>query len=318
MLRKSKLNFTILLTSALVFGVLAGLMGIILLYMGFTGETGIIVWIFISFFFIFIQWLIGPWLIKRMTGAKEIKEEEAPEIHQMLKEISEFAGIPKPKLYFVNRSEPNAFAFGRTQGSSGVALHKGLIEILTKEELRAVIAHEVGHIKHRDVSIMTIASSLPTILYYMVIIFGSGNRRNNSILQIIMVFIGGMVAQFIGVLLVMWLSRTREYYADEFSAYATKNPLALITGLSKITYKITPVKNQRDNSFKTLYISDPSKGEGDEIMEIAKAINSEDAEKVEEMIEMEKYKYRKKEWMMTHPVTAKRLERLWKIKKGLL
>jgi len=314
----SKLNISILLTTALVFGVLAGLMGIILLYMGFSGETGIIVWIFISFFFIFIQWLIGPWLIKRMTGAKEIKEEEAPEIHQMLNEISKTAGIPKPKLYFVNRNDPNAFAFGRTQGSSGVALHKGLIDMLTKEELRAVIAHEVGHIKHRDVSIMTIASSLPTILYYMVIIFGSGNRRNNSILQMIMVFIGGMIAQFIGVLLVMWLSRTREYYADEFSAYATGNPLALITGLSKITYKITPTKNEIDKSFKTLYISDPSKGEEEEIMEIAKAINSNNAEKVEEMIEMEKYKYGKKEWMMTHPITAKRLERLWKIKKGLL
>ncbi len=318
MLQMSKLNVTILLTTALIFGVLAGLMGIILLYAGFSGESGIIVWIFISFFFIFIQWLIGPWLIKMMTGAKEIKVEEAPEIHQMLSEISKTAGIPKPKLYIVNRNDPNAFAFGRTQGSSGIALHKGLIEMLTKEELRAVIAHEVGHIKHRDVSIMTIASSLPTILYYMVIIFGGRNREGNSILQLIMVFIGGLIAQFIGVLLVMWLSRTREYYADEFAAYATRNPLALITGLSKITYKTIPHNNERDNSFKTLYISDPSKGEGDDIMEIAKAINSENSAKVEELIEMEKYKYGKKEWLMTHPITAKRLERLWKIKKGLL
>lgn len=314
----SKLNVTILLTTALVFGVLAGLMGIILLYAGFSGESGIIVWIFISFFFIFLQWLIGPWLIKMMTGAKEIKVEEAPEIHQMLSEISKTAGIPKPKLYLINRNDPNAFAFGRTQGSAGIALHKGLIEMLTKEELRAVIAHEVGHIKHRDVSIMTIASSLPTILYYMVIIFGGRNREGNSILQIIMVFIGGLIAQFIGVLLVMWLSRTREYYADEFAAYATRNPLSLITALSKITYKTIPHNNERDNSFKTLYISDPSKGEGDEVMEIAKAINSENSAKVEELIEMEKYKYGKREWLMTHPITAKRLERLWKIKKDLM
>ena len=314
----SKLNVTILLTTALVFGVLAGLMGIILLYAGFSGESGIIVWIFISFFFIFIQWLIGPWLIKMMTGAKEIKVEEAPEIHQMLSEISKTAGIPKPKLYLINRNDPNAFAFGRTQGSAGIALHKGLIEMLTKEELRAVIAHEVGHIKHRDVSIMTIASSLPTILYYMVIIFGGRNREGNSILQIIMVFIGGLIAQFIGVLLVMWLSRTREYYADEFAAYATRNPLSLITALSKITYKTIPHNNERDNSFKTLYISDPSKGEGDEVMEIAKAINSENSAKVEELIEMEKYKYGKREWLITHPITAKRLERLWKIKKDLM
>ncbi len=318
MLKMSKLNFTILLTTGLVFGVLAGLMGIILLYSGVTGESGILLWIIISFSFIFIQWWIGPWLIKRMTKAKEISPEEAPEIHQMLKEISEIAGIPKPKLYLVNRNEPNAFAFGRTQGSSGIALHKGLIDMLTKEELKAVIAHEVGHIKHRDVSIMTIASSIPTILYYLVIIFGGRNRDGNSILQLIVVFLGGIIAQFIGVLLVMWLSRTREYYADEFSARATGNPLALITGLSKITYKITPTKTNTDKSFKTLYITNPSKGEGDEIMEIAKAINSNDAEKIEELIEMEKYKYGKREWLMTHPITAKRLEKLWKIKKGLL
>jgi heat shock protein HtpX len=314
----SKLNITILLTTALVFGVIAGLLGLILLYAGFTGETAMGLWIFISLFFIFMQWLIGPWLIKMMTGAKEIKVEDAPEIHQMLSEISKTAGIPKPKLYIVNRNDPNAFAFGRTQGSSCVALHKGLIDILTKEELRAVIAHEVGHIKHRDVTIMTIASSLPTILYYMVILFAPRNREGNSIIQLIMVFVGGLIAQFIGVLLVMWLSRTREYYADEFSARATGNPLSLITGLSKITYKTVPLTNERDKSFKTLYISDPSKGEGNEIMEIAKAINSDNAEKIEEMIEMEKYKHGKKEWLMTHPITAKRLERLWKIKKDLL
>lgn len=318
MLKKSRLNISILLTSALVFGVLAGLMGVILLYVGVSGEIGIILWLFISFFFIFIQWLIGPWLIKLMSGAKEIKEEEAPEIHRMLSEISQKAGIKKPKLYFVNRNDPNAFAFGRTQGSAGVALHKGLIEMLTKEELKAVIAHEVGHIKHRDVSIMTIASSLPTILYYLVIIFGGNNNKNNSILQVIMVFIGGLIAQFIGVLLVMWLSRTREYYADEFAAEVTGNPLALITALSKITYKTTPLNSARDGSFKTLYISDPSKGEGDEIMEIARAINHEEADRIEELMEVEKHKYGKMEWLMTHPVTAKRLERLWKIKKGSL
>lgn len=314
----SKLNVTILLTTALVFGVLAGLMGIILLYAGFSGENGIILWIFISFFFIFIQWLIGPWLIKMMTGAKEIKVEEAPEIHQMLNELSKAAGIPKPKLYIVNKNDPNAFAFGRTQGSSGIALHRGLIEMLTKEELRAVIAHEIGHIKHRDVSIMTIASSLPTILYYMVIIFAPRDRNGNSILQIVVTFLGGLVAQFIGVLLVMWLSRTREYYADEFAAYATNNPLALITALSKITYKTIPYKNERDNSFKTLYISDPSQGESDHIVEISKAISSDNAKLVEDLIEEEKDRMKNREWLMTHPITAKRLERLWKIKKGSL
>jgi len=312
----SKLNVTILLTTALVFGVLAGLMGVILLYAGFSGEQGIIVWIFISFFFIFLQWLIGPWLIKLMTGAKEIKVEEAPEIHMMLSDLSKTAGIPK--LYFVNRNDPNAFAFGRTQGSSGIALHKGLIEMLTKEELRAVIAHEIGHIKHRDVMIMTIASSLPTILYYMVILFGGRNREDNSIIQTITVFLGGLIAQFIGILLVMWLSRTREYYADEFAAYATNDSLDLIKALSKITYKTIPYKNERDSSFKTLYISDPSQGESEHIIEIAKAISSDNAKQVETLIEEEKYRMKNQEWLMTHPITAKRLERLWKIKKGLL
>ena len=187
--------------------------------------------------------------------------------------------------------------------------------MLTKEELRAVIAHEVGHIKHRDVMIMTIASSLPTILYYMVILFAPRNREGNSILQIIAVFLGGLVAQFIGILLVMWLSRTREYYADEFAAYATNEPLDLIKALSKITYKTVPYKNERDSSFKTLYISDPTQGESEYIVELSKAISSDNAKQVEDLIEEEKVRIGNKEWLMTHPITAKRLEGYGKLKK---
>ncbi|MBI5225189.1 M48 family metalloprotease [Candidatus Micrarchaeota archaeon] len=310
----SNLNLRITLTSILVFGAISGIIGVVLWYSGIRGGGVIYVWMLVSFLMIAIQWYFGPSLIKWATKAKELKPNEAVKLHAMVNKYSQLAGIPSPKLYIVNDPSPNAFAFGRTQGSSNVAVHSGLLDLLDDDELEGVIAHEIGHIKHRDVLAMTLAAALPIILYYAVILFGSGNRDRNMGSSI-MVFIGAMVAQFIGQLLVLWLSRSREYYADEFSAYATKKPQALMRGLAKISYRIMQSKPQPTNvMMKAFYIADPS-GEGKrEVHAIVLAIASGNEHSLIEAIEQEK-KMGKREWLMTHPLTAKRLEALLKLKK---
>lgn len=309
------LNMTILITSVLVFGVIAGILGLILLYSGVTGEGSIVLWLAVSFIMIFLQWYFGPALIRFVTGAREIKPEEAPKLHAMLDRLSNEAGIPKPKLYVVNNRTPNAFAFGRTQGSSAIAVHTGLLEVLNDGEVEAVLAHEVGHIKHRDVLVMTIASALPVMLYYAVLIFGGGNDRERGLGSIILTFIGAIIAQLIGQLMVMWLSRRREYYADAFAAYATRKPELLMSALAKITYKMDPTPAAAGLS--SLYIADPAPPERESIAEIARALGAGNPALIEDAINAEISHSKAFELFMTHPLTAKRLAALWRLKKEI-
>jgi len=242
----AKLKFIQFFTLSLVFSVIAGILAVVLYSSGAQGFGGIMFALILSGIMLFIQWMLGPTLIKMMTKMKEINANDAPELHEMVGRFAKEAGIPKPKVFVVNDNTPNAFAFGRTQGSAGIAVHTGLLQILDKDEIEGVIAHEIGHIKHRDVTVITLASVLPIMLYYIVLVMGSGRDRDRGIGNFIMVFIAAQFVSFLGSLLVMWLSRQREYYADAFSAYVTRKPTALMSSLAKIIYAIP--KDVKKNS----------------------------------------------------------------------
>jgi heat shock protein HtpX len=311
-----KLKLIQYFTMSLVFSVIAGILSLVLVYSGASGAGGILFAVMLSFVMLFVQWLIGPWLIRMMTGMKELAPAQAPELHQLLERLASDAGVPKPKLYVVNDPAPNAFAFGRTQASSGVAVHAGLLQTLDKKEVEGVLAHEIGHIKHRDVLVMTCASVLPIMLYYIVLVMGAGGRdRDRGFGSGILVFLGAQFASFLGQLLVMWLSRQREYYADAYSAYATKNPTALMSGLAKISYAM-PQDAQKNASMSAFYISDPKPEEQRGMYEIARAIASGNEARLVGQIEAEK-KRGFLEVFMTHPMTAKRLDALMRIRDEL-
>lgn len=311
-----KLKLIQMATMSLVFGVIAGIMSLILWYSGVSGSGGIVFAIGLSFVMVFIQWLIGPWLIRMTTGIKEASPVQAPELHAMLDRLAKGAGIPKPKLYLSNDQSPNAFAFGRTQKSAGIAVHAGLLNVLNKEEVEGVLAHEVAHIKNRDVLVMTIASALPIMIYYIVIVLFSGNDRDRGLGGTIAVFLGAQVASFMGQLLVMWLSRQREFYADAYSAYATGKPAALMSGLAKISYAM-PQRRDKNATMSSFYISDPAPEEKKGMYEIASAIAGGNEKRLVEQIEAEKRRGAM-EVFMTHPLTAKRLDALMKIKKEIV
>ncbi|MEM3399323.1 MAG: zinc metalloprotease HtpX [Candidatus Micrarchaeia archaeon] len=311
----TKLQLTMIFTTVLVFGVVGGILAVLLLYMGVSGYAGILIWLIFSLFMIGLQWYLGPIIIVWVTGAKELGENQLPWLHRMVEDLSKEANIPKPKLYVVEDSSPNAFAFGRTQGSSAIAVHTGLLRMLDEDEVRAVVAHEIGHIKHRDVLVMTVASVLPVLLYYMVIIFGGSRDRERSAGSYILVFLGAIIAQFLGQLLVMWLSRVREYYADAFSAYATKQPVSLMRALAKITYRHALSPSSSSSPVNAFYIADPSSGSA-HIAAMARALELGNDELLSEAIEKEK-KMGAIELFSTHPLTANRLEALMKIKKEI-
>lgn len=313
----TKLQTVATFTMILIFGVIAGIFALALWLSGISGSAGVMMALILSAVLIGVQWWIGPTLIRWLTRMKEIGPAEHPELHKMVEELAKKAEIPTPKLYLVYDGTPNAFAFGRTQKDAGIALNTGLLNILNKDEVRAVVAHEVGHIKHNDVIVMTVASVLPVFLYYLVIILGNKNDREKSVMQTLFVFAGAIIAQLFGKLLVSWLSRTREYYADAFSAYATENPNALMSGLVKIGYGLNVAAAQGykiNDSMKAFYVGEPST---ENLTDIARAIDSGDATMLESALETDRSKSIM-EWLSTHPLTVNRLISLNKIRKELV
>lgn len=311
-----KLQTVATLTMVLIFGVIAGIFALALWYSGASGFSGIVFALILSAMLVGIQWWIGPTLIKWLTRMKEMSPSEYPWLHKMVGDLSKKAGIPKPMLYLVFDGSPNAFAFGRTQNSAGVAVHTGLLNMLNREEVEGVIAHEIGHIKHNDFIVMTIASVLPVLLYYLVLVMGQRNDRERGVGQTILVFFGAILARIFGQLLVLWLSRTREYYADAFSAYATEKPDSLMRGLAKITYGLNMATNQgykMNQSIKAFYVGEPS---AENIADIANALEIGDNAMLEAALETERSKGAL-EWISTHPLTVNRLIALNKIRKGL-
>lgn len=286
-----KLAWAIFVTFFILGALLWGVFWVAAWLLGITGSNLIYgVFLFVGFM-IFIQWLIGPGIIKLTIRMKECTD------HRVLAMVHEIAGkarIPRPKVYIVENPTPNAFAFGRTQKSSNIALHTGLLEKLSHEEVRAVIAHEIGHIAHRDVIVMTLASALPAILYYLiffgVLMAGSRDRGGTNYLG---AWVGGMVAQFLATLLVLYLSRVREYYADSYSGHVTKEPRQLASALAKISYNLSQTKQPSPTSMRSFYIAD----------EVSSKYSSQ----------MEKEKGRAwMEFFMTHPMTYKRIKALEK------
>ncbi|MFA5929473.1 MAG: zinc metalloprotease HtpX [Candidatus Micrarchaeia archaeon] len=307
------MRIRVLVTSVLVFGLVAAVIGLLFNYLGYGGSGSILMWILVSFVMIGVQWYFGPNIIRWATGAKELTRESAPELFGIVQRLTQKAHLPMPKLYIVNNPTPNAFAFGRTQSDSGIAVHAGLLSALNKDEIEGVLAHEIGHINNRDVTVMTLASVLPVMLYYGFLIFGRDEDGRGSIMTII----GAFVAQFIGQLMVMWLSRQREYFADEFSARLTGNPAHLMSALAKITYgQAAGAGKQGTGSMASaLYIAEPSNTKMS-VAEIAGAIRSGNEAELTAAIEKEK-KGGAMEFLMTHPLTSKRLERLMRLKKGI-
>ncbi|MBT9165673.1 MAG: Protease HtpX [Chloroflexi bacterium] len=221
---------------ALMFGILYGVIVGIGSYMGVGNVT---IFIILAVLVTGFQYLIGPSLVSMMMGVKYVSEKEEPELHQMVAELAERARIPKPKVGISSLSIPNAFAFGRTQGDGRVCVTQGLQRLLSQGELKAVIAHEIAHIKHRDMITMTLLSVIPFALYWLAWsmmwrgMFGGGRQQGGSAALIGM---GAFLLYFLTNLLVLYGSRLREYYADKGSVKIGSSPHYLASALYKLVY----------------------------------------------------------------------------------
>lgn len=192
------------------------------------------------------QFFFSDKLALYSMGASEVSEQEYPQLHGIVGRLSQQADLPKPTVAVADTRVPNAFAAGRSQSSATVCVTKGLLQTLDEEELEAVVAHELAHVKNRDVMVMTIASFLSTLAFIVVRwgwLFGGGRNRNG----------GGQVIVAIGVSFLVWvasflliraLSRYREYTADRGAASITGKPGALASALLAIDGRMDRVPKE--------------------------------------------------------------------------
>jgi heat shock protein HtpX len=228
--------------TGLLLAALAGLFGIVGLAMGGTGGL-IIALIFATCTNAVAYWNADK-LALRAQGAHEVDASTAPELVQLVHALAERGGLPPPRVYVVEQAQPNAFATGRSPEKSAVAVTTGLMEILSKEELAGVIAHELAHIKSRDTLVMTVAATIAGAISSFVnfaMLFGGSRNRSNPIVGLLMMFLAPMAAAVIQ----MTISRSREYEADRVGAEISGNPLWLASALEKIATGTRSIPNER-------------------------------------------------------------------------
>lgn len=288
-------------------------------------QLDLIYAIILTVLFILFQYLIGPAIVKASTHLQYLKPGENPWLESTVKGLADKSGIPMPKLATVPDNTPNAFVFGRTSSSATLAVHEGLLRNLNEDEVKGVIGHEVGHIKHKDYIVMTVLSALPLLAYlvargtWQAAWFARGSSRNKDegSMRAALVVIGVLsyVVYIISLLFVMRLSRLREHYADAYSAYVTGSPRSLESALAKITYGLS-LSSKPPSGARAFYIGDPAQAK----QEIAEIMDKKDEYDLnhdgvldERELELAMEKEAKSTWVKmnslfsTHPPTFKRI-----------
>ncbi len=233
------------LTMFLLFGLYIVFIGV-LVAQGM-GMSGVIVMVGL---FSFVQYYFSDKLALRSMSAKKVTEQEHPELHDMVTRLSRQADLPKPAVAVAQSNVPNAFATGRNQRNATVAVTTGLMQTLNRDELEGVIAHELAHIKNRDVMVMTIASFLSSVAF-IIVRWGwllGGNNRNAAPVWVAILI--SLVVWVVSFFLIRALSRYREYSADRGAAAITGKPSALASALMKISGRMdqVPERDLRDQA----------------------------------------------------------------------
>lgn len=226
-------------------------------------ETGAI----IAFGFALLMNGFAYWnsdkLVLRMQKAVQISHQDNPQLFSMVKNLSERAGLPMPKVYVIETDQPNAFATGRNPDNAAVAVTRGLLGSLRQEELEGVIAHELAHIKNRDTLTMTITATFAgaiSMLAHYAFFFGRGRNNPFGIVGVILIMI---LAPLAALLVQMAISRTREYSADKTGVEISGKPLALASALRQIQNGVQTFPNlnaEKNPAFAHLFIMNPLSG----------------------------------------------------------
>ena len=232
----------------------------------FGGKGGMVIAFIIALGMNLFSYWFSDKIVLKMYGAKEVSESEAPTLHKMVSILAERANIPKPKVYIIDTQMPNAFATGRNPSHSAVAVTTGIMNLLTEDELFGVLAHEISHIKHRDILVSTIAATMAGAIAMIAdwmkwgAIFGVGDDDEGGA-NFIFILIFSIIASIAAFLIQMAISRAREYMADESGAKLTGNPLYLANALKKLAYGVQVAPPEKVNPATAhMFIVNPLSG----------------------------------------------------------
>lgn len=205
-------------------------------------------------------------MVLRMHGARQVDRQTAPDFYDMVEDLSRRAGLPMPKVYIMDNPQPNAFATGRNPENAAVAATTGLLNLLSRDELAGVMAHELAHIKHRDTLVMTLTATIAgavSMLANFGMMFGGSRGRDNP-LGAIGVIVTVIVAPLAAMIVQMAISRTREYGADRGGAEISGQPMALASALAKISGAAQHIENrtaEANPATAHLFIINPLSGQ---------------------------------------------------------
>ena len=236
-----QLHIRMFLSMAVLFAILFGILSAVGNLMDITS-----VWFYaiVTLVIMGLEYLIGPVLVGVAMRVKWVSEQQEPELHRMVAELAQAAHIPKPKVGISQISVPNAFAYGRTQKDGRICITQGLRDTLSTDELRAVLGHEMSHLRNRDMVIITILSAVPMILYTVARGMmssmstpsdGDSDDKGEGMLVGLLIFLAVFAAYYVTELLVLYGSRIREYYADRGSVRLGSQPHQLASALYKLT-----------------------------------------------------------------------------------
>jgi len=261
--------------SILLFGFMAVLFGIfgasIGAYWGGDWLSGVVIAVLVAGLYFFISWKFGDSMILASSGARQISHEDSPQLWNVVEEISIAGGMPMPKVYLIEDEAMNAFATGRDPKSASVAITRGLLQNLNREELQGVMAHEMSHVRNYDIrfamlmavmvgSIVLLADVVRRSIFYSSL---GGRRRRDSrsggqaqaVLAIAAVVLS-IIAPLLATIIQLAVSRQREYLADASAVELTRNPAGLISALKKLTADTAELKNS-SQGMQHLYIVNP-------------------------------------------------------------
>lgn len=228
------------------------------------GRAGMLIALLIALGMNFFAYWNSDKMVLRMHNAHEVNASSAPQLYRMVHDLSARADLPMPKVYVIETEQPNAFATGRNPENAAVAASRGLLNALSYDEIEAVMAHELAHIKNRDILIMSITATLAGAIAMIAnigLFFGGG--RNNP-LGIIGVLLMAILAPLAAMLVQMAISRTREYEADKTGAQICGKPEALASALAKIANSAQRVDNnaaERNPATAHMFIINPLNGQ---------------------------------------------------------
>lgn len=286
----------------------------------YLGISNFYFYLVASLVMMLIQYMIGPKIVEWTMRVKYVKREEYPKLYQMVESLAVRAQIPMPKVCVAQINLPNAFAFGRGLRDGRVCVTQGILNLLDERELKAVLGHELTHLKNKDVLTITLLSVIPMIMYRLAWQFlFYGRRRDDKGGATLLIGLAAFLFYLITNLLVLYASRIREYFADQGSILLGNQPSSLASSLYKLVYgsaRMSKDSLKEVEGLKAFFVNDPSQARN-EIRELSQL--DLDRSGTLETSELEQIRLknirlntgdRLLEMLSTHPNMLKRIKRL--------